>query len=103
MAFRVSHLEKHLHALAGEIGERNIWRYGALRRAAEYIESELRTAGYSPWRQTYEISRLPVSNIEATIEGTSPSAGIVVLGAHYDTVGECPGANDNATGIAALL
>jgi Zn-dependent M28 family amino/carboxypeptidase len=89
--------------LAGEIGERNVWRYAALRRAAEYIESQLRAYGYSPFRQTYDVSRLPVSNIEGTLEGTSPDAGIIVLGAHYDTVGECPGANDNATGVAALL
>jgi Zn-dependent M28 family amino/carboxypeptidase len=80
-----------------------VWRYAALRRAADYIESELRQYGYSPSRQTYEVSRLPVDNIEATLEGSSPAAGIIVLGAHYDTVGECPGANDNGTGVAALL
>ena len=28
---------------------------------------------------------------------------IVVVGAHYDSVFECPGANDNGTGVAALL
>ena len=27
----------------------------------------------------------------------------VVVGAHYDTVVGCPGANDNATGVAAVL
>ena len=96
-------LEKHVQVLAGEIGERNVWRYAALRRAAEYIESEFRAFGYFPARQTYDVSRLPVSNIEATLEGSSPVEGIIVLGAHYDTVGECPGANDNGTGIAALL
>jgi Zn-dependent M28 family amino/carboxypeptidase len=96
-------LRRHVDALASEIGERNVWRYAALRRAAEYIESELRGCGYPASRQTYEVSRLPVDNIEATLEGSSPAAGLIVLGAHYDTVGECPGANDNGTGIAALL
>src|SRR5205814_8680392 len=28
---------------------------------------------------------------------------IVVIGAHYDSVIGCPGANDNASGVAALL
>jgi Zn-dependent M28 family amino/carboxypeptidase len=97
------YLRKHVHTLASDIGERNVWRYAALRRAADYIESELRQYGYFPSRQTYEVSRLPVDNIEATLQGSSPAAEIVVAGAHYDTVGECPGANDNGTGVAALL
>jgi hypothetical protein len=50
-----------------------------------------------------EVSRLTVSNIEVTLPGTSRAGEIVVIGAHYDTVKGCPGANDNATGIAALL
>jgi Zn-dependent M28 family amino/carboxypeptidase len=97
------YLRKHVHTLASDIGERNVWRYAALRRTADYIEAELRGYGYSTSRQTYEVSRLPVDNIEATLPGSSPAAGVVVVGAHYDTVGECPGANDNGTGVAALL
>ena len=45
---------------------------------------------------------MPVSNIEARLTGRDP-AECVVVGAHYDTVGGCPGANDNATGVAAML
>jgi Zn-dependent M28 family amino/carboxypeptidase len=104
-------LEAHVHALAAEIGERNLWRYSNLQRAAEYIEADLRSCGYAPTRQTYEISRLPVSNIEAILPGSrADNAGalegkdeILVVGAHYDTVDACPGANDNATGVAAVL
>lgn len=93
----------HVESLAGTIGERNVWQYSGLMRAAEYIESEFQTLGCRPSRQTYEVSRLPVSNIEVTLPGRSRPAEIVVLGAHYDTVGGCPGANDNGTGVAALL
>ena len=100
----MSELRNHLVTLASDIGERNVWRFSALQRAAEYIEAQFRRYGYAPSRQTYDVSRLPVSNIEATLR---PAAGatdeIIVLGAHYDTVGGCPGANDNGTGIAALL
>jgi Zn-dependent M28 family amino/carboxypeptidase len=53
--------------------------------------------------RSYEVSRLTVSNIEVTLPGTSRAGEIVVIGAHYDTVKGCPGANDNATGVAALL
>ncbi|MDH4206908.1 MAG: M28 family peptidase, partial [Desulfobacteraceae bacterium] len=42
-------------------------------------------------------------NIIGTKEGLDPSQGIVYMGAHYDTVSTSPGANDNASGVAALL
>jgi Zn-dependent M28 family amino/carboxypeptidase len=96
-------LRDHVEVLAGTIGERNVWKYPALRRAADYIEQQFGASGYVATRQTYDVSRLPVSNIEAVLEGTSASEDIVVLGAHYDTVNGCPGANDNGTGIAAVL
>ena len=96
-------LRNHVEMLACTIGERNIWKYPALQRAAEYIEQQLGASRYVTTRQTYDISRLPVSNIEAVLEGTSASEQIVVIGAHYDTVNGCPGANDNGTGIAAVL
>jgi hypothetical protein len=43
------------------------------------------------------------ANVIAEIPGTDPEAPRVVVGAHYDTQLESPGAADNATGIAALL
>jgi Zn-dependent M28 family amino/carboxypeptidase len=96
-------IRSHVEALAGAIGERNVWCYGKLQRAAEYLEADFRRHGYAPVRQTYDVARLPVSNIEVTLAGASHPDEIVVLGAHYDTVGGCPGANDNGTGLAALL
>lgn len=96
-------LRAHVRMLAETIGERNLWRHGALERAADYIFGNLAANGYAPRRQTYEISRLPVSNIDAALAGALRSAEILVVGAHYDTVNDCPGANDNATGVAAML
>ncbi|MEX2663864.1 MAG: M28 family peptidase [Vicinamibacterales bacterium] len=96
-------LRQHVEELAGSIGERNVWQFAALERAADYIEGQFRSSGYSPVLQTYDVSRLPVSNIEVVLEGTSLAGEMLVVGAHYDTVGGSPGANDNATGIAALI
>jgi Zn-dependent M28 family amino/carboxypeptidase len=96
-------LRRHIGTLAGTIGERNLWSYPALVQAADYIDGEFRTSGYQTLRPSFEVSRLPVSNIEASVPGTSRAGEILVLGAHYDTVNGCPGANDNATGVAALL
>jgi Zn-dependent M28 family amino/carboxypeptidase len=44
-----------------------------------------------------------VKNLEVEIMGKSLSKEIVIVGAHYDSVIGCPGANDNATGVAAVL
>jgi len=50
-------------------------------------------------------------NIVGAISGTELNAGTVVIGAHYDSVGQpigdgnvpAPGANDNGSGVAAML
>jgi len=39
----------------------------------------------------------------AELPGTTRRDEIVVIGAHYDTVPGCPGANDNGTGVVSLL
>ena len=96
-------LRAHVEMLAGTIGERNLWSYGALEQAAQYISTQLTAAGYTPRRQTFELAKLPLSNVETVLQGTTHGAEIVVVGAHYDTVVGCPGANDNATGVAAVL
>ncbi len=89
--------------LAGRIGERNVWRYDALTRAADYIQASFAEYGYSPEPQAFQVSGKRVSNLGATLNGTSRARDIVVVGAHYDSVSGSPGANDNATGVAAVL
>lgn len=96
-------LRKHVTSLSADIGERNVWRYAALQEAAAYIEGEFQASGYRPARQTFDVARLPVSNIDVTLRGTARADEILVVGAHYDTVGGSPGANDNGTGVAAML
>ena len=44
-----------------------------------------------------------IQNLLATKRGGDPTAGVVELAAHYDTVADCPGADDNSTGVSALL
>ena len=90
-----------VQTLAGEIGERNILRYQQLNAAAEFIDQSFTRAGLNPRRDTYELKGRACHNIEVEIPGARPE--IVVIGAHYDSVVGCPGANDNATGMAAVL
>lgn len=94
-------LRGNVQELAGRIGERNVEHYGQLVAAADFIHSSLEASGYKPTRQSYELFDKNCDNIEAELTGTGP--GILVLGAHYDSVLGSPGANDNGTGVAALL
>lgn len=49
-----------------------------------------------------EVERRSSQNIIAEKRGTGADSGVVVLGAHYDSVAESQGAGDNGTGVAAL-
>jgi Zn-dependent M28 family amino/carboxypeptidase len=92
-----------IDVLAGTIGERNMWRLAALQRAAAYITERLESAGFTPAVQDYPVEGARVQNVEAALAGSTDTAPSVIIGAHYDTVIGCPGANDNATGVAAML
>jgi Zn-dependent M28 family amino/carboxypeptidase len=92
-----------VQVLAEDIGGRDAVRNENLRKAAEYIEGQLRSSGYDPLRQTYSAAGQTFDNIEAELKGNKNGEAIVVIGAHYDTAGGLPGANDNASGVAATL
>ena len=94
-------LKAHVQKLAGEIGERNIQRYDKLAAAADYIEGTFRGAGLAVRRDGYDVQGKRCDNIEA--ESPGASSEIFVIGAHYDSVFGSDGANDNGSGVAALL
>ena len=96
-------LQMHVERLAGDIGERNVFASEALQRAAVYIEDEWGTMGYDVERLEYDVSGIRCANLVTTRKGSARSSEILLLGAHYDSVIGSPGANDNASGVAALL
>lgn len=96
-------LTHHVRALAGEIGERNLLHRSAYEAAARYLEQSFATAGLVAQRQTFTVRGLPCANVWTEVTGTTHASEIVVVGAHYDSVEGCPGANDNGSGVAALL
>jgi hypothetical protein len=71
----------------------------ARERAQRYIVRQLRDAGWQPQLQSFNGG----TNIYAERSGTDPQAGAILVGAHYDTVARSPGADDNATAVAAVL
>jgi hypothetical protein len=93
-------LRSHVVELAGRIGPRGVGRYDALRRAEDYIERTLTEMGYKVASQPFTVENREVRNIEVEKPG---SKHIVVIGAHYDSAGPTPGANDNGSGVAATL
>lgn len=97
-------LRRHVDHMATQIGERNVTRRPrALAQAADYLESEWTKAGYKPQRQEYDVSGTRCCNLDVELRGASRPDEIVIIGAHYDSAPGTPGANDNGTGIAAVL
>jgi hypothetical protein len=102
-------LRANVQKLAGEIGERNMLHYAQLNAAADFIEDSFSRAGLRTRRDSYETGGQPCHNIEAEISGREQGAAvsrpppIIVIGAHYDSVVGSSGANDNGSGVAAML
>jgi Zn-dependent M28 family amino/carboxypeptidase len=89
--------------LSDTIGQRS-WRdLEKLGKAAGYIENRLRSYGCETERQAFTFRGNTYHNIITEVKGTGDDDGILVVGAHYDTVEGTPGADDNASGIAGLL
>ena len=97
-------LERHVRELAGRIGERNSVHYGALEQAAAYVEAEMAALGYSVSSQPWTTADgQAFRNLEITSPGRARPSEVLVVGAHYDSNRGTPGADDNATGVAAVL
>ncbi|OWP62401.1 peptidase M28 [Hymenobacter amundsenii] len=94
-------LRRHLVALTTTPEPRNYRHQASLNQAADYIKAELAAAGGQPTEQPYTVQGQTYHNVLAHF---GPETGPrLVVGAHYDVCGEQPGADDNGTGVAALL
>ncbi|MDY7098127.1 MAG: M20/M25/M40 family metallo-hydrolase [Pseudomonadota bacterium] len=91
-------LREHVTILAQD--RRNIDRPQTVIATKAYISQQLEALGYSV-RQQEVIA--PASNLIVRIDAKSPGSKTLILGAHYDTAGSSPGADDNASGVAALI
>lgn len=91
----------HVHAVASV--PHNTAHPEALEASARYIEKQLAALGYDVERQQYPAAGLTVRNIHVSIGRPGPDRPTFVVGAHYDSDGIAPGANDNGTGVAALI
>ena len=76
--------------------------------ARQHINSRLTNLGVSNYSGNsfllpYGPSSKGFANVIAMIPGADPSKAPVLLGAHFDTCGNFPGADDNAAAVAILL
>lgn len=96
-------LRDDVQALAGRIGERNVFNPGKLAAAEDFLTASLARAGYRVEWQTFPVQGVKCSNLIAELKGTAAPDEVIVVGGHYDAVFGCPAANDNASGTAATL
>ena len=96
-------LKTHIAAIAAR--EHNIAHHDELEKVARYIETTLESYGYVVHRQNFAVDDKTVRNIDVIIEPRTgvPAPEVLVVGAHYDSAPTTPGANDNATGAAAVI
>jgi hypothetical protein len=91
--------------LAGEIGERNTRRPDRLKAAEDWLRTQLGAFG-PVVDQPYRTDGVTVRNFWVDFPGRAregTASEIVVVGAHYDSFPGSPAANDNGTGVAAVL
>lgn len=94
-----ANIEAHVNALAAAPRDEPAdWA-----AAATYVENALVSYGYTTSRRSVASAEGPADNVSATLTGTVEPTEVFVIGAHYDSVDNAPGADDNASGVAVLL
>jgi len=94
-------LRAQVEALSTRFGPRDFAHPENLDRAAAYLWDAFRAARLPVREQQYEVEGHTFRNLIAGIGPMTPER--IIVGAHYDTAGEQPGADDNASGVAGVL
>ncbi len=94
-------LETHVRTLSLELGPRNESNPQKLDLVADYIKYEFIQTNAVVSQQTYQVNGNTYRNVIAEFGPDSEER--IVVGAHYDTAGPLPGADDNASGVAGLI
>ena len=75
----------------------------AHRQARDYLRSHLRSAGFTVADDAFAAPLAEGVNLVTAPVPDRPELPLVIVGAHYDSRPETPGADDNASALAALL
>lgn len=93
----------HVDRLAGLIGPRTLGKPATIDATLGYLRGQWTEMGYQVSDESYTVLSDIATNLVVEQEGTSRRDEIILLGAHYDTVPETPGADDNASAVAVML
>jgi Peptidase family M28 len=96
-------LRRTVQHFAVEIGERNAAQSWNLATATDDLAASLEKLGYEVRRQGIVVGDAVVQNLSVHVSGGERGGQAIVVGAHFDTVEGTPGADENATGVAAVL
>ena len=96
-------LINHVRVLAREIGKGDVFQPEKLRKAPDYITTAWKEIGYQVNSQLFTVRGVECANLEAVSSGGEAVEDLVKVEAYYDSAIHCSGANDNATGVVALL
>ena len=96
-----SRLEAHVRKLSTEFGPRDFNHPENLDQVAAYIKTELSQTGAFVSEQVYRVQAKSYRNVIAHFGPETEER--IIVGAHYDTAGPLPGADDNASGVAGLI
>lgn len=101
---RAARLGADLHHLSTVLGERNVGQRPAeLQESARWLSAQLSEYGYEVAHQRWNEHGVPVENLWVERPGSTAPQEQIVIGAHYDSAEDAPGADDNGTGVVALL
>lgn len=94
-------LKRHVEMLSQTFHPRSVEHHAKLRAAGDYVHQSLVRSGGRIEVQAYEVDGRSYRNYSAHF---GPAAGArLVIGAHYDSFEDTPGADDNASGVAGLI
>jgi len=97
-------LEAHVRQLSEKLTPRDHSHVADLERVADYVRAEFSAAGAATSDQAVTADGRTYRNVRAFVGPPClPDGERVVVGAHYDTCGALPGADDNASGVAGLI
>ena len=94
-------ITEHLKRITKTAGFRNYRNIPLLNRTADYILSVFEQYADTAWLQPYDVNGRIYKNVVCRFGKTDKP--LIVVGAHYDVCGDQEGADDNASGVVALL
>ena len=94
-------LRRRVRQLCEEFFPRDFGHPENLESAAAYIREEFQRVSAAVADQVFSAGGGNYRNVIASFGPKTEE--LIVVGAHYDTDGELPGADDNASGVAGLL